>query len=243
VVHVSSSSFNRYQIRTNIDVAGSSPQDYLIAAIDCSISKVKSQQQGCKDPERADTCFDFPYDTCSDTSPEAALSLLHQFRLAAPSLSLAEHSTLAQPVLWHEDLHLGNIFVDPKDMISGIINWQDTHCLPLFFQVEVPSFSDFYQGSPLFDLPQNFSPCLKMAKRKNCLGDSSRQSYDSIILQASASTLKYLRFWKTYHGWVSETRRFGSWPLFYSPSGLHSPHRATSQDSTTLGRDCRVERN
>jgi hypothetical protein len=79
---------------------GTSPQDYLVAAIDCSISKVKSQQEGRQDPEIAENCFDFPYNTCSDARPEAALSLLHQYRLASPSLvpGLSEHSALTQPV-------------------------------------------------------------------------------------------------------------------------------------------------
>lgn len=160
--------FLRYSVRPNISFARTSPEDYLIAAIDCSISRVKSQQEGRKDRELADSCFDFPLNTFSDYSPETALGFLHQYRLAAPSFvpSLSQYSVLTQPVFWHKDLHLGNIFVNPRGIISGIIDWQDTYCLPLFFQAEVPTFSDFYRDSPSFELPHNFSTIPKGDEKK-----------------------------------------------------------------------------
>ena len=48
----------------------------------------------------------------------------------------------AKPVLWHADLHLGNIFVSETDAtdIVGVIDWQFTTILPRFTQVQWPLF-------------------------------------------------------------------------------------------------------
>ncbi|KAF4215038.1 hypothetical protein CNMCM8980_008787 [Aspergillus fumigatiaffinis] len=48
----------------------------------------------------------------------------------------------SNPTLWHDDLHLGNIFVcdeDPTNVLS-IIDWQFTSIMPAFMQVQWPSF-------------------------------------------------------------------------------------------------------
>jgi hypothetical protein len=46
------------------------------------------------------------------------------------------------PVLWHKDLHLDSIFVDPKKPmgIVGLIDWQNDHVTLLFDQVTHPTF-------------------------------------------------------------------------------------------------------
>ncbi|KAI1980122.1 hypothetical protein LOZ51_000497 [Ophidiomyces ophidiicola] len=68
----------------------------------------------------------------------------------------------AKPVLWHTDLHLGNIFVadnDPTEIV-GIIDWQYTTARPLFTQVRWPSFLAPPEGYELGmikpELPPNF---------------------------------------------------------------------------------------
>lgn len=65
-------------------------------------------------------------------------------------------------VLWHGDLHLQNIFVNPNDptQIMGIIDWQSVSACPLFMQVTRPGFFD-YNGPPptelgAVNLPPNF---------------------------------------------------------------------------------------
>ncbi|KAK2734458.1 hypothetical protein FQN57_001693 [Myotisia sp. PD_48] len=72
---------------------------------------------------------------------------------------LQRHSN---PVLWHTDLYLGNIFVDDEDptKILSFIDWQYTTVLPLFSQVRWPSFLSPPEGYQLGmikpELPPNF---------------------------------------------------------------------------------------
>ncbi|RDH30425.1 hypothetical protein BDQ94DRAFT_181707 [Aspergillus welwitschiae] len=49
---------------------------------------------------------------------------------------------LSKPTLWHNDLHLGNIYVSEEDptAIVNIIDWQFTSIMPAFMQVQWPSF-------------------------------------------------------------------------------------------------------
>lgn len=42
--------------------------------------------------------------------------------------------TLSNPVLWHTDLHGGNILIDDAAKITGIIDWQGTTIGPIFVQ-------------------------------------------------------------------------------------------------------------
>ncbi|KFY47423.1 hypothetical protein V496_10658 [Pseudogymnoascus sp. VKM F-4515 (FW-2607)] len=48
----------------------------------------------------------------------------------------------AQPMIWHSDLHMGNIFVsadDPSRIVS-LIDWQSISILPAFLQAQWPEF-------------------------------------------------------------------------------------------------------
>ncbi|KAI9740018.1 MAG: hypothetical protein M1818_004769 [Claussenomyces sp. TS43310] len=48
-------------------------------------------------------------------------------------------------ILWHNDLHTDNIFVnkDPPTEITGIIDWQGVHLKPAFLQVHHPALVEF----------------------------------------------------------------------------------------------------
>ncbi|KAJ9388316.1 hypothetical protein DTO063F5_2647 [Paecilomyces variotii] len=79
---------------------------------------------------------------------------------------LAEHPTLQRfstPILWHSDLHLGNIFVSNTDptVIVNIIDWQYTSILPSFTQVQWPEFlnppENYQVGMIKPDLPATFN--------------------------------------------------------------------------------------
>lgn len=69
---------------------------------------------------------------------------------------------VAAPVLWHTDLHLGNIFVSSDDptAIEGIIDWQSARIAPLFIQARFPEFlrppKDYNPGTEIPSLPDNF---------------------------------------------------------------------------------------
>jgi hypothetical protein len=69
---------------------------------------------------------------------------------------------LSQPVLWHTDLHMGNIFVcndDPTKIVS-IIDWQSVVISPMSLQVRFPNFipvDEDYNTDPVAPkLPENY---------------------------------------------------------------------------------------
>ncbi|KAI4700758.1 hypothetical protein J4E81_003722 [Alternaria sp. BMP 2799] len=49
---------------------------------------------------------------------------------------------VSEPVLWHTDLHMGNIYVSGRmpPQISSIIDWQSIVVSPLFLQARFPKF-------------------------------------------------------------------------------------------------------
>jgi hypothetical protein len=68
--------------------------------------------------------------------PEDALELLAKYDQVASVLvpSTNDEST-ATNTLWHPDLHLDNIFVDPvSHKLTGIVDWQSAAVAPLFYQ-------------------------------------------------------------------------------------------------------------
>ena len=68
----------------------------------------------------------------------------------------------SKPTLWHNDLHLGNIYVSEQDptTIVNIIDWQFTSIMPAFMQAQWPSFiippDDYEVGMVKPELPSNF---------------------------------------------------------------------------------------
>jgi hypothetical protein len=51
-------------------------------------------------------------------------------------------SKLSEPVLWHTDLHMGNIYVSHEDPVKivSLIDWQSIVVSPLFLQARFPEF-------------------------------------------------------------------------------------------------------
>ena len=69
--------------------------------------------------------------------------LLEKVNMVLPILS--HHPPVvdvSEPVVWHTDLHLGNIFVSPNEsrIIEGIIDWQSSQACSLFIQARFPEF-------------------------------------------------------------------------------------------------------
>ncbi|GAB1200325.1 hypothetical protein APSETT444_009695 [Aspergillus pseudonomiae] len=96
-------------------------------------------------------------------STEDHISLLHMAKEAMPTV--ANNSKLlekSQPILWHSDLHMGNIFVSEDDpgKVTGFIDWQNTSISPLFLQVRWPVFltppEDYQEGLVMPGLPSGF---------------------------------------------------------------------------------------
>ncbi|KAI4115491.1 MAG: hypothetical protein LQ345_003920, partial [Seirophora villosa] len=79
--------------------------------------------------------------------------------------SLVKHFSLqkySDPVLWHPDLHPGNIYVSAEDhtQITCLIDWQHTLVSPLFMQTQWPVFlqppGGYQTGLEIPKLPENF---------------------------------------------------------------------------------------
>jgi hypothetical protein len=63
---------------------------------------------------------------------------------------LTSDLTISSANLWHHDLHVGNIFVDPNEptKVLSVIDWQATEIAPLYFQARQPKIID-YDGPPV----------------------------------------------------------------------------------------------
>ncbi|KAJ1709623.1 kinase-like domain-containing protein [Aspergillus flavus] len=72
--------------------------------------------------------------------PEDGLALLTQYMDAASYLiPSSDDEAASSNVLWHPDLHVDNVFVDPDTHeIKSIIDWQSACVAPLFYQSGVP---------------------------------------------------------------------------------------------------------
>ncbi|KAL5348084.1 hypothetical protein ACLOAV_006564 [Pseudogymnoascus australis] len=74
--------------------------------------------------------------------------------------SILSHN--AQPIIWHSDLHMGNIFVSPNDQsrIISFIDWQSISILPAFLQAQWPEFlkqpKNYPEGFVKPTLPDGF---------------------------------------------------------------------------------------
>ena len=79
--------------------------------------------------------------------PDDALSLLSKYMKVATYL-IPRNEEEKSTVLWHPDLHLDNVFVDPTShKITAIIDWQSAIVAPLFFQCGVPKM--FQHSGPV----------------------------------------------------------------------------------------------
>ncbi|KAJ5226467.1 hypothetical protein N7468_007692 [Penicillium chermesinum] len=91
----------------------------------------------------------------------------------------------SDPVMWHTDLHLGDIFVTPNEpsFIEGIIDWQSSQICPLFIQARFPEFltppKDYTFGPDLPSLPDGFDD-LGSEKKEQAINErelASRSKY------------------------------------------------------------------
>ncbi|EEP82721.1 predicted protein [Uncinocarpus reesii 1704] len=92
--------------------------------------------------------------------PDQALALLLKYLEAIPHL-IPNDPEAATNVLWHPDLHLDNVFVDPATgKITSIIDWQGASVAPMFYQSCVPRMFRHYgpvrEGWVVPSRPDNF---------------------------------------------------------------------------------------
>ncbi|PYH99089.1 hypothetical protein BO71DRAFT_415805 [Aspergillus ellipticus CBS 707.79] len=90
-------------------------------------------------------------------------NLLEKVNMILPVLSHDRRVTdVSDPVVWHTDLHVGNIFVSVNEpcIVKGIIDWQSSQTCPLFIQAQFPEFltppKGYNFGTDLPSLPNDF---------------------------------------------------------------------------------------
>ncbi|KAL4808136.1 phosphotransferase enzyme family protein [Aspergillus unguis] len=167
-------------------------------------------------PERSfaePTSFQGPWDALSDLGVAIAnreisrIKSRPEHKKPSPTCALLEMVTgvmkrldlnpvlaqVSQPTLWHTDLHMGNIFVDPADnsRITTLIDVQSQSILPLFLQAQWPVFlkppHNYPQGIVQPQLPVDFETYKdneKAAARQEWEQAKAAKAYEvSTILQ------------------------------------------------------------
>jgi len=87
--------------------------------------------------------------------------------------------------LWHGDLHVANIFVNPSDPteVVNLIDWQSTELSPLYFHARQPHILD-YDGPPVSGLERPQPP-----KDMENLEASAKKQAEALYLQQSLCSL------------------------------------------------------
>jgi hypothetical protein len=111
--------------------------------------------------------------------PEEVLDLIDWYLQLTPAMvpPLGTDGTHS-PTLWHPDLHLDNVFVDPESkQITRIIDWQSAAVMPLYYQCGVPRMfqhpGTVADGWALSKLPEDYDSLDQSEKAKI---DSDRKS-------------------------------------------------------------------
>lgn len=133
--------------------------------------------------------------------PAAHIQLLNKYSQVVPSLVDLE-DCFTRSALWHEDLHVSNLFVE-NDHITAVIDWQGVWAGPLFLQAGPSPVVD-YQGELLFTRPDNYAD-LDAEKQ----AEIKQQIVKSCLLQLYLFETKKVnpelaRFYQLDHG---KTRR------------------------------------
>lgn len=120
---------------------------------------------------------------------------------------LPKCDSLKSGIIWHNDLHSENIFVNATDptRIVGIIDWQATPVYPAFLAIHHPSLVEF--DGPKLErytqpaLPSNIkemSPNTKQAAKDLFLSQSLWLLYETQVQKNSPSLMKAFQFADTH---------------------------------------------
>jgi hypothetical protein len=103
---------------------------------------------------------------------------------------LPTDQSIQSSCLWHDDLHVENIFVNPENPteVTGIIDWQSVGLGPLFENARQPYFLD-YNGPPTVGVERPTLP-----KNLAQLDPAAQREANSLYLKQSLCVL-----YKTLH--------------------------------------------
>lgn len=141
--------------------------------------------------------------------PDRALKL----SVCRDFLKVADHilapETCQTRVLWHKDLHLDNVFVDPDKPtdIVELIDWENSHVAPLFDQVTYPAFLDYkgpkIEGLKTPSLPEDFEELgddAKKCAKELLVAQTLYKYYDLYSASMNVPAYHALRYQETLQG-------------------------------------------
>ena len=129
-----------------------------------------------------------------------------QCYLAIVEYLLPIDQSIQSSCLWHDDLHIENIFVDSKNPteVIGIIDWHSVKLVPLFEHARQPYFLD-YDGPPTFGLerprlPENlqqFDPAAQKEAKVLFLNQSLSALYKAFLRKQNLRLYRAMAFKET----------------------------------------------
>ncbi|WEW56950.1 hypothetical protein PRK78_002409 [Emydomyces testavorans] len=137
---------------------------------------------------------------------ESKLAVLRDFEKICQFI-LPNHKSLNAGILWHNDLHSNNIFVEANDpkRISCIIDWQATPVYPMFLVASHPALLEFdgprLEGFTQPQLPENvkqLSPHSKKAAKNLFLAQSLWLLYEVQLQRQAPDLLHAIRYTDTH---------------------------------------------
>lgn len=98
---------------------------------------------------------------------------------------LPTDSAISTGHIWHDDLHVANIFVNPSQPteVISLIDWQSTEISPLYFQARQPQIID-YDGPPVSGLERP-----RLPDNIDQLDENSKEHAEMLCLQQSLCVL------------------------------------------------------
>lgn len=122
---------------------------------------------------------------CYKPSAATKMTCLQDYIKIAQYLPPHKDPSVSAPVLWHFDLHDGNIFVHPEQptQITCIIDWQYASVRPLFRHAGHPAFLDFPGPKPLLGVQGDAGKIPGLPENYNQLSQKEQKAARSLVHQ------------------------------------------------------------
>ncbi|KAL8815880.1 MAG: hypothetical protein Q9223_005034 [Gallowayella weberi] len=155
-------------------------EDYLVAIGQRQLSSVKSLDCVSRSPSISGSGPGWYKPPTTEK-----VRYLEDYIKVAPYLPPYKDPSLTAAVLWHFDLHGGNIFVDPDHPtnITCIIDWQYASVRPLFRHAGHPAFLNFKGPKPLLGLQGDAAKIPTLPENYTDLSELEQQAAVSLLQQ------------------------------------------------------------
>ncbi|KAL3443391.1 phosphotransferase enzyme family protein [Aspergillus insuetus] len=131
-------------------------------------------------------------------TPANGIALLTQYMNTAaylvPPLTEDPNDVARSNVLWHPELQLDNVFIDPRThRITSIVDWQSARVAPLFYQSSIPPMFKYSgpvsEGWAVPERPADFaslSAAEKVKIDRDLEAETLHKLYESLVYKRSA---------------------------------------------------------